>query len=94
MKVENFHKFLTEIGLPLGVPSYKIQEFMKKISVLDIHTYENKKYVFYYDVLLELSKFYMIEAIINDQIGDGKIFRNKNAVLEEKTELWRAMHEE
>jgi hypothetical protein len=94
MRVENFHKFLTDIGLPLGVPTFRIEEFMKKITVLDIHTYENKKFVFYYDVLLELSKFYMIEAIINEQIGDGKIFRNKNAIVEEKSELWRTMHEE
>jgi hypothetical protein len=94
MHVENFHKFLMEVGMPLGVASFKIQEFMKKISVLDLHTYENKKFVFYYDVLIELSKFYMIETIINDQIGEGKIFRNKNAVVDEKMELWRTMHEE
>ena len=92
MKIEYFHKFLIDIKLPLGVPSVKINEFIKKISVLDINTYEQKKYVCFYDVLMELTKYFTIEGIVNEQIGDGKLFKNKNEIVEEKADLWKNMN--
>lgn len=94
MRVEYFHRFLMDIKLPLGVPSMKIRELIRKISVLDIHTYEAKKYVFFYDVLIELTKYYMIETIVNEQISDSKLFKNKTAIVEEKAQLWNSMIEE
>jgi hypothetical protein len=94
MRVEFFHRFLMDIKVPLGLPSMKVSELIRKISVLDIHTYEKKKYVFFYDVLIELSKYYMIEAIVNEQISDSKLFKNKNTIVEEKALLFNSMNEE
>jgi hypothetical protein len=36
----------------------------------------------------------MIEAIVNEQISDAKLFKNKNVIVEEKAQLWNSMNEE
>ncbi len=88
MPIDNFQKFLYEIGYPLGISSMKTSDFMKVVSVLDIYTYDNKRYVFFYDVLTELTKYYMVTRQITEELGEGKLFRNRDESVEEKAQLF------
>jgi hypothetical protein len=72
----------------------KTSDFIKVISLLEIYTYEHKKYVFFYDVLTELTKYYMIHKQITEEYGDGKLFRNVEETVEEKSQLFESMNDE
>lgn len=72
----------------------KISEFVQLISVLELNTYENKKYLFFYDALTELSKYYMIYKAIDEELDDGNQFKKKDDMVEEKTKLFEAMNNE
>ena len=62
--------------------------------MLDIFTYENKKYIFFYDVLTELTKYHMIHMQIEDEYGDGKLFKNLEETVEEKSLLFESLNNE
>ena len=54
----------------------KISDFISVCSLLKIYTYtyEGEHYVFFYDVLIELSKYYLIHKIVEDEY---KSYNNK-----------------
>jgi hypothetical protein len=94
MSIENFHRFLFEVGFPLGISSMRVSDFTKVIKLLDICTFENKKYIFFYDALTELTKYYMIQKTINDEFGQDKMFKNNEETIEEKRKLFESLNNE
>ena len=94
MPIESFPRFLFEIGHPLGVTSMKISDYVKVISLLDIYTYEDKKFIFFYDVLTELTKYYMIHKQVIEEYGEGMLFKNLEQTAEEKSELFIILNNE
>jgi hypothetical protein len=93
MAIEDINKFLYDIGYPLGVSTMKLKDFMKVITLLDIYTYD-KNYVFFYDVLTELTKYYLIQSSITDEMGEGNLFNNQEEITEEKAQLFEGMNNE
>ncbi len=87
-------KFLFDIGFPLGLISMKHSEYSKLINILDIPTYEKMNYVFFYDCLTELTKYYMISKTVSDDLGNGKLFKNSDQIIEEKTRVYENINEE
>ena len=69
----------------------KISDFISFCSLLKIYTYtyEREYYVFFYDVLIELSKYYLIHKTVEDEYNinnDKVIYNNIEEVIECKTE--------
>ena len=79
---------MLNIGFPFGLSKNRIKDYIKLINILDIKTYEGLNYVFFYDCLTELAKHYLINQSINQKIGEGKFFCNKELILEKKTNLY------
>jgi hypothetical protein len=94
MNLESFQKFLYEIGYPLGISSMRVSDYIKVLSLLDIYTYEDKKYIFFYDALTELTKYHMIHKQITEELGEGKLFKNKEETVEEKSLLFETLNTE
>jgi hypothetical protein len=94
MPVDNFQRFLFDIGHPLGVSSLKVSDYVKVISLLDIYTYDDKKYIFFYDALTELTKYHMIHKQVIEEYGEGKLFKNLEQTAEEKSELFLTLNNE
>ena len=67
----------------------KISDFISLCSLLKIYTYtyEGEHYVFFYDVLIELSKYYLIHKTVEDEYNNDKVFYNNiEEIIEYKTE--------
>ena len=94
MAMDSFQKFLYEIGYPLGISSLKISDYTKVISLLDIYTYDDKKHIFFYDALTELTKYHMIHKQIIEEYGEGKLFKNLERTVEEKSEMFQSLNNE
>jgi hypothetical protein len=94
MKIDKLHKFFYSIGHPLGTNSLRISEFIRICSLLNIYTYRNEgnDYVYFYDVLIELTKYYFIHLIVEDEYNTEKnqniINNNMEDLLEEKAEAF------
>ena len=94
MKIDKLHKFFYSIGHPLGTNSLRISEFIRICSLLNIYTYRNEgnDYVYFYDVLIELTKYYFIHLIVEDEFNTEKnqniINNNMEDLLEEKAEAF------
>ena len=93
MKINKLHKFFYSIGHPLGTNSLRISEFIRICSLLNIYTYRNEgnDYVYFYDVLIELTKYYFIHLIVEDEYNTEKyqnINNNMEDFLEEKAEAF------
>jgi len=89
MNVDKLQKFIYKIGHPLGISSMKISDFIRVCSLLKIYTYtyENKQYVFFYDVLIELTKYYLLHKTVEDEYNNDKVFYNNiEEIIEYKTE--------
>ena len=91
LKISQLQKFMYKIGHPLGISSMKISDFISVCSLLKIYTYtyEGEHYVFFYDVLIELSKYYLIHKTVEDEYNlnnDKVIYNNIEEVIECKTE--------
>ena len=91
IKINQFRKFVYKIGHPLGIPSVKISDFIRVCSLLKIYTYSYKgeDYVFFYDVLIELSKYYLIHKIVEDECKSYSskfIVKHIEEVIEYKAE--------
>lgn len=63
----------------------KPSEYSKLINLLDIPTYEQLSYIFFYDCLTELTKYYMITTVVNEESGGGKLFKNQEKTIDEKS---------
>ena len=91
LKISQLQKFMYKIGQPLGISSLKISDFISVCSLLKIYTYtyEGEHYVSFYDVLIELSKYYLIHKTVEDEYNfnnDKVIYNNIEEVIECKTE--------
>ena len=89
MKIEQLQKFTYRIGHPLGINSIKINDFIRLCSLLKIYTYnyEGKQYVFFYDVLIELSKYYLIHQTVEDEYNNNNnIYQNIEEIIGYKSE--------
>lgn len=81
-----------DIGFPLGLSSLKYEEFTRFINLLNIYTYERLKYVFFYDCLTEVAKYYLIYKSINDEINDeNKLFSNRVLMINKKSKLFEKL---
>lgn len=94
MAIDHFQKFLQEIGYPLGISSLKTTDYTKFISLLDIHTYDEKKSVFFYDVLTELAQYYLIQQTVAEEFSDDNLFKNVEKIIEEKSILFESLNNE
>jgi hypothetical protein len=63
INIEELHPFLSSLGFPLGIRTKKVKNFLRYVAPLEIFTYE-RKYVFFYDVLTELAKNYIIHKSV------------------------------
>ena len=91
IKYNKLNKFLYSIGYPLGITSLKIKDFMNIISLLNIYTYsyEKEHYVFFYDVLVELTKYYLLNKVIEEEFNKDKVINNNiEEIIENKTEAF------
>ena len=91
IKYNKLNKFLYSIGHPLGITSLKIKDFMSITSLLNIYTYSYKKehYVFFYDVLIELTKYYLLNKFIEEEFNKEKLLNNNiEEIIENKTEAF------
>ena len=89
MKLDQLQKFTYIIGHPLGINSIKINDFIRICSLLKIYTYsyQGEQYVFFYDVLIELSKYYLIHKTVEDEYNNANsIYQNIEEVIEFKSE--------
>ena len=89
MKIEQLQKFTYRIGHPLGINSIKINDFIRLCSLLKIYTYSYKgeQYVFFYDVLIELCKYYLIHKTVEDEYNNhNSIYQNIEEVIGFKSE--------
>ena len=89
MKLKSLQKFLYGIGHPLGITSMKVSDYIRLTSLLNIYTYTYKKekYVFFYDVLIELTKYYLIHKTVEDEWNTStSLFNNAEDILENKAE--------
>ena len=89
MRLKNFQKFLYGIGHPLGITSLKVSDYIRLSSLLNIYTYtyQKEKYVFFYDVLVELTKYYLIHKTVEDEWNTStSLFNNSEDILENKAE--------
>ena len=95
IRIENLYIFLTRIGHPLGLHSKKLSEFYKVLENLDIYTY-SKKYIFFYDILTELTKFSIINSIIQSEKEELEedIDLSKEEVIEQKAILFNEINKE
>lgn len=94
MSVEHFQKFLYEIGYPLGINSMKVSDYIKVLSLLEIYTYNGQQSIFFYDVLTELTKYYMIHKTINDEVRDHNTFKKQEEIVEEQSKLFEIINNE
>lgn len=72
----------------------RITDFTHLISVLDINTYANKQFIFFYDALTELTKHHIIYRIVNDDFAEDQNFKSNEETVEEKTKLFETMNNE
>lgn len=94
MKVESLQKFLFQIGFPFGLSTMKPSEYAKLINVLEIPTYEKLQYVFFYDCIVELTKYSMITTTISEEFKSQKLFKNQEKIIEEKTKMFESINSE
>ena len=89
MKLDQLQKFTYRIGHPLGINSIKINDFIRLCSLLKIYTYsyQGEQYVFFYDVLIELSKYYLIHQTVEDEYNNNNnIYQNIEEIIGYKSE--------
>ena len=89
MNVDKLQKFIYKIGHPLGISSMKISDYIRVCSLLKIYTYtfEGKQYVFFYDVLIELTKYYLLHKTVEEEFNNDKVFYNNiEEIIEYKAE--------
>lgn len=94
MKVELLQKFLFQIGFPFGLSTMKPSEYTKLINVLDIPTYEKQQYVFFYDCIVELTKYSMITNTISEEFKTQKLFKNQEKITQEKSKMFESINSE
>ena len=72
IEMKMLHKFLYSIGHPYGLSSLKVSDYIRMCSMLNIYTYCNRKdikerYVFFYDVLVEVVKYFLILEKVEEE---------------------------
>ena len=72
IEMKQLHKFLYSIGHPFGLSSLKVSDYIRMCSFLNIYTYcsrtdTKEKYVFYYDVLVEVVKYFLIHEKVEEE---------------------------
>ena len=72
----------------------KVSDFLKVISLIDIYTYDDKKSIFFYDILTELTKYHLIHNQIIEEHGEGNLFKNLEETVEDKTRLFESLNNE
>jgi hypothetical protein len=94
MKVDSLQKFLFQIGFPFGISTMKPSEYAKLINVLEIPTYEKLQFVFFYDCIVELTKYSMITNTVSEEFRSLKLFKNQEKVIEDKTKMFDSINSE
>ncbi len=66
--ISDLRKFVSSIGPPYGLPSeHSHSDFYTLIKMMDIPTYDKGQYLYFYDVLIELTTHYLLKKTILDE---------------------------
>jgi hypothetical protein len=68
LQIQDFRKFISSIGQPYGLYSdHTHTEFYNLVKRMDIPTYGKGHYIYFYDVLIELTTHYLLKKTIMNE---------------------------